>query len=262
MNANRPRTKNPKCDVIVIDVGNTSTSIGHWDGTKVTALSAVRGGIRVPDEAAKALDKAGAKTAKAAILASVVPAVNAKWAWFLKRLYGIRLDILSNETPLPVDLSSYENPASIGADRLCDAVGAFVRHGKPVAIADFGTALTFDVVDANGAYIGGLIAPGLPLMSDYLHEKTAQLPSVDLRAKAPAWGDNTENAMRLGALYAHRGMVREIMAFIRTRTGASTAFCATGGYAAWALNGFDGISVEPDLTLFGLGCIWSYAHGR
>ena len=107
--------------------------------------------------------------------------------------------------------------------------------------------------------MGGLIAPGLPLMTGYLHEKTAKLPAVDLRGDLPAWGDSTENAMRLGAKYGHRGMVREILAFIRERTGPDTFFCATGGYAAWALEGIEGCAIEPDLTLFGLGTIWSFA---
>lgn len=246
---------------VVIDVGNTSTSIGRWDGRRVSAISAVRGGISAsPEDVSRALDRAGARTARAAILASVVPAVNAQWSWYLRRLYGLRLEILSHDTPLPIRID-YPHPRQIGADRLCDAVGAAARHGFPVAVADFGTALTFDVVDARGAYVGGLIAPGLPLMGSYLHEKTAQLPAIDLRAGSPAWGDSTAHAMQLGARVAYRGMVREMADFIRARNGAKTVFCATGGYAAWALedSGID-CAVEPDLTLFGLGAIWSFAR--
>ena len=109
--------------------------------------------------------------------------------------------------------------------------------------------------------MGGLIAPGLPVMGSYLHEKTAQLPAIDLRAGSPAWGDSTVHAMQLGARVAYRGMVREMADFIRRRTGEKTVFCATGGYAAWALED-SGIpcSVEPDLTLYGLGVIWSGAR--
>ncbi|MBQ9726395.1 MAG: type III pantothenate kinase [Kiritimatiellae bacterium] len=248
---------------VVIDVGNTSTSIGRWDGRRVTAVSAVRGGLSAsPDDVARALDRAGARTAGAAALASVVPSVNAHWSWYLRRLYGLKLEILSHETPLPIAVD-YPHPRQIGADRLCDAAGAAARHGFPVAVADFGTALTFDVVDARGAYVGGLIAPGLPVMGGYLHEKTAQLPAIDLRAGSPSWGDSTVHAMQLGARVAYRGMVREMADFIRRRTGERTVFCATGGYAAWALEE-SGIpcSVEPDLTLFGLGVIWSGAHPR
>lgn len=253
--------KKPAGDCILVDAGNTSTTIGRWDGRKVTHVAAVRGGAGNPDAAAAALDAAGAATAGAAMLASVVPRDDARWAWLFRRLYGLELEVLSRETPLPLEID-YPDPGQIGADRLCDAAGALVRHGGPVAVADFGTALTFDVVDARGAYVGGVIAPGLPLMTGYLHEKTAKLPEVELSGTLPAWGDSTENAMKLGAKLGHRGMVREILDFVKSKTGPDTAFCATGGYAAWALEGFEGVSIEPDLTLFGLGTIWNFAHGR
>lgn len=245
---------------IVIDVGNTSTSIGRWDGTRVTRVSAVRGGVSHPGEAAAALDRAGARSIRSAFVASVVPGADERWTWLLRRLYGIHPRFLTHETPLPITVD-YPHPEQIGADRLCDAVGAATRHGFPVAVADFGTALTFDVVDARGAYVGGIIAPGLPLMTGYLHEKTAKLPEVALDgADLPDWGDSTEHAMRLGAWHGHRGMVRQFMEFIRSKTGPETAFCATGGYAAWALSDFPGVSVEPDLTLFGLGVIHDFAR--
>jgi len=245
--------------VILVDVGNTSTTIGRWDGAAVTAIGAVQGGIRDPRSVCAALDAAGARNAAHAFLASVVPGVNDEWRWLLRRLYGLETEFLTPDTPLPLAID-YPNPRQIGADRLCDAAGALARHGAPVAVADFGTALTFDVVDARGAYIGGLIAPGLPLVTAYLHEKTALLPQVALDGPMPPWGDSTEHAMQLGAKYAHRGMVREIVDFIRARTGAHTRLCATGGYAAWALKGFPECSIEPDLTLFGLGTIWNHNH--
>ena len=252
----------PPRSVVVIDVGNTSTSIGHWDGCQISSIHAIRGGLADLPAVCEALDRAGAREAEAAILASVVPAVNDKWRWLLKWLYGIDLEIVRvGETPFPVGID-YPHPEQIGTDRLCDAAGAVARYGAPVAVADFGTALTFDVVDERGCYIGGIIAPGLPLMTGYLHEKTAQLPAVDLAGTLPAWGDSTEHAMKLGAKLGHCGMVREILAFIRKRTGEKTVFCATGGYAAWALEGITDCSIDPDLTLYGLGIIWSHNHVR
>ena len=247
---------------IDIDTGTTSTSIGRWEGGRVSAIAAINGGIKDPVAVERALIAAGAQTADSAILASVVPSANATWRWMLKRLFGIELEILTCRTPMPVGID-YPRPEQIGADRLADAAGAVVRHGAPVMVADFGTALTFDVVDKSGRYIGGIIAPGLPLMTGYLHEKTAQLPQVDLGGDMPARGDSTENAMKLGAKLGHRGMVREIADYVRGFTGPETVLCATGGYAAWALEGL-GIPciIEPDLTLFGLGTIHDYAKGR
>ena len=251
----------PRTACVVIDVGNTSTSLGLWDGRRVSRISAVRGGITHPDEVVAALDRAGAKSARAAMLASVVPAANDRWAWILRRVYGLRMETLTHGTPLPIGVD-YPHPEQIGADRLCDAVGAVARHGAPVAVADFGTALTFDVLSRDREYLGGVIAPGLPLMTSYLHEKTAKLPEIDLQGDIEPIGTSTENAMRIGALVGHRGMVREVTRYLLETTGPGTALCATGGYARWALEGTDlDYSIEPDLTLFGLGVIHDYARG-
>ena len=244
---------------IVIDVGNTSTSVGCWEGGVVSCVTAIEGGIaRDPAACERALRDAGAADATAAILASVVPAVNDTWVGMLRRSFGIELQILTHETPMPVGID-YPDKKQIGADRLADAAGAFMRHGAPVIVADFGTALTFDIVNAKGDYTGGVIAPGIPLMTSYLHEKTAKLPLVDLRGDFPEWGDSTVNAMKLGARIGYRGMVREIANFIRGKVGTSAPLVATGGYAKWALEG-SGIEchIEPDLTLFGLGAILNH----
>lgn len=252
--------KNKRGPTLLVDVGNTSTSFGLWRNGKVSCIHAVRGGITNPRAVRAALHEMKAERAAAAMIASVVPVRDPLWTDLLEKEYGITPEFLTSATPLPIGVD-YPHPEQIGADRLCDAVGAVARHGAPVAVADFGTALTFDVVNARGAYIGGLIAPGLPLMSSYMHEKTAKLPEVDLTAgEIPAWGDSTENAMRLGALHAHRGAVREIFAVIRKKVGRKTALCATGGYAARAVEGIKDCFIEPDLTLFGLGCIWDYAR--
>ncbi|MCL1909906.1 MAG: type III pantothenate kinase, partial [Kiritimatiellaeota bacterium] len=210
-----------------------------------------------------ALREAGAVDASSAIIASVVPSANDEWIGLLKNRLNLDPLILTHETPMPVGID-YPNKTQIGADRLADAAGAFVRHGAPVIVADFGTALTFDIVNSAGDYAGGVIVPGIPLMTSYLHEKTAKLPLVDLRdgSAFPAWGDSTENAMKLGARIGYRGMVREIAAFIRGRVGTAP-LVATGGYARWALEG-SGIDcfIEPDLTLFGLGTILTFNNKK
>lgn len=243
---------------IVIDVGNTSTSLGCWEAGRVTDIRSLNGGIANPVAVEQALMAAGADRADSAMMASVVPSVNATWVWMLKRLFDLNLQVLSCHTPMPVGID-YPKPSQIGADRLAAAAGACVRHGAPVIVADFGTALTFDVVDRAGNYVGGVIAPGLPLMTRYLHEKTEQLPLVDLGGAFPERGDSTENAMKIGAKVGHRGMVREIAGHIREFTGPGTVLCATGGYAEWALEGLEmACHIEPDLTLFGLGVIHDF----
>lgn len=247
---------------ILIDVGNTSTTIGRWENDRVTDWVAVKGGIKNPPEVADALKKLRASECDGALLASVVPAVNPIWTWMLESVAGIKLDILSIKHKLPIGIK-YPNPEQIGADRIADAVGAVARYGYPVIVADFGTALTFDVVDNDCNYIGGAIAPGLPLMTDYLHERTAKLPKVTLDDDFSNACDSTENAMKLGAKLGHRGMVREISTYLRDEVlkNKNAVLCATGGYAKWALEGLDmDCHIDYDLTLFGLGII--YVHNK
>ena len=151
----------------------------------------------------------------------------------------------------------YPHPETIGADRLADAVGAVERYGAPVLVMDFGTALTAAVVTADRAWRGGVIAPGFPLMRDYLFERTAKLPRMRLgTGRAPKIGRSTEEAMRFGAIVGYRGMVREIVTELRRNFGEDFRLVATGGFAKWALKGIGmDFTIDPTLTLFGAGAI-------
>ncbi len=246
---------------IVIDVGNTSTSLGRYAEGEVARITAIRGGIVQLARVDAALRRAGAGSVRQAILASVVPSTIPRWRWLLKRLYGLETLVLSHRTPMPVGIR-YPKPSTIGADRLANACGAALRYGAPAIVADFGTALTFDVLGADRCYRGGVIAPGLPLMTDYLHEKTALLPRIGLAGEIEPVGTSTVGAMRIGALMGHRGMVREVIRHLLETTGGQTTLCATGGYARWALEGLDlPFHIDPDLTLFGLGAIHDFNGG-
>ena len=152
----------------------------------------------------------------------------------------------------------YPYPERIGADRLADAAGGLARYGAPLIVVDFGTALNFEVVDARPAYVGGVITPGLPLMTSYLHEKTALLPKVTLGTmQTPAVGKSTEEAIALGAQVGYRGIVRELLAHLQRPFDGKAKVVATGGYAEWVLQGSDlEIEIDPTLTLFGLGKIF------
>ncbi len=243
---------------VTVDVGNTSTSIGRWENGNVVDVTAVKGGIRMREAAMASLRKAFRGERIPAIAASVVPDADELWREAVREVSGEDPVFLTYKTPMPLGIK-YPNPEQIGADRLADAAGALSRYGGPVVVADFGTALTFDIVDAGGNYTGGVIAPGLPLMTEYLHERTAKLPLVELGGALPAWGDSTEHAMLLGAQIGYRGIVREIAGFIGMRTGAGTRYCATGGYASWALSGSGmDFTIDPDLTLYGLGVVMAH----
>jgi len=119
----------------------------------------------------------------------------------------------------------------VGADRLANAVALTHLHGAPGIVIDFGTAVTFDIVDASPAYIGGVIAPGLRLMTDYLHERTALLPQVELKEPLAAIGKSTEQAILSGAAIGYRSMVRGILEALRKEMGSPDRLrvVATGG---------------------------------
>ena len=125
-------------------------------------------------------------------------------------------------------------------------------------MVDFGTAVTFDVVDANGNYIGGIIAPGLAAMTDYLHEKTALLPKIKIREVRSAIGKSTEHAMLVGAVHGYRGLVRGLLAALKRELRAKKLpVVATGGYAKLIAAKLPEISaVMPGLTLEGLRLVW------
>lgn len=248
---------------LAVDVGNTSTTVALVRNGCVGRMHRVSS--REPDSGAMraALRRAlGRGRADGAMLASVVPALNHHWRRLLKEAVGTPPLVLTHRLQLGVSVS-YPRPASIGADRLANASGAVMRYGAPVVVADFGTALTFDVVSPEGAYIGGVIAPGLPLMTDYLAERTALLPHIGLSGPIGGVGRSTAGAMRIGARIGYRGMVREIVAHLQAELGwKSVRLSATGGYARWAL-GASGLpfTFDPDLTLFGLWRIYTLNAG-
>jgi type III pantothenate kinase len=243
---------------LAIDVGNTSTTLALVERGMVSCVHAIRGGIE---------DLSGIEAAITAIcsrhepcgaaLSSVVPAVNQRWFKLIKHRLGIELLVIDHTLNLSVGID-YPKPASIGADRLANACGAVFKYGAPVIVADFGTALTFDVIDRRHAYVGGVIAPGMPLMTDYLADRTALLPLINPRGRCGRVGRSTEGAMRIGARIGYRGMVREITGHLTQSKGTcNAALCATGGFAAWVLknSGLD-YQIDENLTLRGIGVIY------
>lgn len=249
--------------VIVIDVGNTSTGIALYHAGKMSRVSHIKGGIRKePQACAEAIRKAAKGMVNGAILGSVVPAVNAAWKRLLKQELGCDLMVVNSTLKMNVRVD-YPEPKTIGADRLADACGGVRKYGAPLIVADFGTALTFDVVTKDAAYVGGVITPGLPLMTDYLYERTALLPRVELTGPCPRVGKSTQQAMRIGAQIGYRGIVREIVTYLQQSVDPNFKLVATGGYAAWALkdSGMPFV-IDQELTLFGLGCIFEQNNER
>lgn len=150
----------------------------------------------------------------------------------------------------------FPRPETIGADRIANAVGVSHRHGTPAVVVDFGTAVTFDIISRNGQYIGGVIAPGLGAMTDYLYQKTALLPRIDLEEPTNVIGKSTREAMLAGAVYGYRGLVRQIVTEIVAKLEGKARIVATGSYAALIAAKLPELQiVDPDLTLEGLRII-------
>lgn len=184
------------------------------------------------------------------VLASVVPA---NVPALVEAQGGRRIVEVSHRIELGVAVD-FPDPSKIGADRLANAVAVAARPlDGPVVVVDFGTAVTFDIIDARPAYIGGVIAPGLDAMRHYLHERTALLPEIEIARPPSAIGKSTVHAMQSGAYHGYRGLVLEILARIDEEMGGPAKTIATGGYAALIADGLPAIgSVEPHLTMQGL----------
>lgn len=149
----------------------------------------------------------------------------------------------------------YPSPKTIGADRLANAAAVASLYGCPAIVVDFGTAVTFDIVSEKRNYIGGVIAPGLEAMTNFLYQRTALLPKITLQEPRRAIGRSTIEAMRSGAIFGYRGLVREIITQIKSQRfgGRRVHVVATGGYADLIARRVSSIDcVYPNLTLEGL----------
>ncbi len=245
--------------ILLVDVGNTSTTLGLWDGARVVKTGRVpttrRAAAVVLAEVRRWL---GRRTIADAVLSTVVPAARPLWRQVCGAL-GVPSPLeVSHKLKLGVKLS-YPDPASIGADRLADAAAVVARYGAPAIVVDFGTATTFNVISARRGYLGGIIAPGLALMFDYLAERTALLPHLHLQPTRGSVGRSTAQAMQLGARWGYRGLTREILAeLVRGLGEKNVRLVATGGYAERIVRGAGlGLTVDSDLTLYGLGRIYA-----
>jgi type III pantothenate kinase len=244
--------------ILLFDIGNTRTHIGLANDRRVVKQ------INVPTREwfggkAKSLVAkfAGTKKIEGAVLCSVVPRATPLVRKTVHALWKLDVLELTPRTVRGVGID-YPKPNSIGPDRLANAVAARNRFGAPVVVVDFGTAVTFDVVNRAGNYAGGIIAPGLAAMTDYLHEKTALLPRITIREIKTTVGKSTEQAMLIGAVHGYRGLVRELIAELKRELRVKKLpVVATGGYAKLMAAKLPEISaVALDLTLEGLRLVW------
>lgn len=237
--------------ILVIDIGNTNATLARYQNGRVQKVTRRPTASRAVAAAIESV--MGGQRAGMAVLATVVPGARKIWNGALRKWDR---HWVSHESPLGIPIT-YARPETLGVDRLINAAAAARLYGVPVVVADLGTAFTVEAVVAKRGFIGGMIAPGLSMGTEYLASRTAQLPAVEVRATRRAIGRSTEQAIRAGAWFGYRGAVREMLIRVRDEVGSGeVTLCATGGDARQVLKGIDlPVLIEPHLTLMGLGFV-------
>lgn len=255
--------------LFVIDVGNTNTSLGVYEGERLLAhwrLTTAR--ARTVDEygvhARNLFALAGIdfQTINAIAIASVVPPLN----YTLKRMAEVYFHL----TPLFIDHALdtgvellYDPPSDVGADRIVDAVAALHKYGAPCIVVDFGTATTFNAIDKDGRYRGGVITPGIAISADALFERAARLPRVEIKRPHTVIGASTVGSIQSGLYYGYVGLVDGILRRMREELGEGVRVVATGGLAPLIATGSELIeTVDETLTLDGMRLIYERTQQR
>ena len=250
--------------LLAIDIGNTNIHLGLWDGDAWRLSWRARTvAQKMTDEyavlARNFLETAGVdfQSISAICLSSVVPSLTATFQDLAQRYLGLEPLTVSSKSRLGIKVA-IDMPEQAGADRLCNAVALSQLFGAPAVSVDFGTSTNFDVLSAENAYIGGVIAPGIRLAHDALVSRAAQLHKVDILPPPQPVGRNTIHAMQSGIFWGYVGMIDALLSRILAQLEApETKVVATGGMAPLFKEHLARIDhVAPELTLDGLRLIY------
>jgi type III pantothenate kinase len=246
--------------LLAIDVGNTNTKFAVHDGKDWRGQWRVStNSSRTADEYAPwfaqimALAGLGFADISACIISTVVPQALFNLRNLSRRYVGAEPMVIG-EAGIELGIEVHiDKPSEAGADRLVNAIGAFVAHGGPAIVIDSGTATTFDVVAADGAFEGGVILPGINLSLQALHDAAARLPRVEIRDPGQVIGKDTVSAMQSGIYWGSIDMIEGLCRRIRAEYGQPMKTIATGGVASIFENAFPSIDVfDQDITSRGL----------
>lgn len=252
--------------LLVFDIGNTNTVVGAFAGDRLVLEFRLKSDAeRTADEyevnivslIAQRFERQLAQTPKfsASIISSVVPPLTPLFVSAVRNLYGIEPMVVGPGVKSGIAIK-VADPASVGADRIVNALAAKELFGAPVLVVDFGTATSFDYVSAEGSYEGGAIAPGLMVALESLVQRTAKLPKIDLQWPKTVVGKNTVQAMQSGTLVGYVCMVDGLIERIFAEVGAIPTVVATGGLGRLVAEYSKRISrYEEHLTLTGLRLI-------
>lgn len=244
--------------ILLFDIGNTNTHVGLANDRRVMKHLDIPTAAWFAGKGQGALRIfVGRARVEGVALCSVVPKATPLVRKAAREFSKADAFELTAKTVRGIGID-FPRPQTIGADRLANSVAVRHHFGAPALVVGFGTAVTFDVVDRRGNYVGGIIAPGLAAMTDYLHEKTALLPRIKIRDIGTVVGKSTEEAMLIGAVHGYRGLIHGLVARLKVQLKAKRLpVVATGGYAKLMAAGLPEIlRVEPNLTLEGVRLVW------
>lgn len=245
--------------LLVIDIGNTNTSIGVFDKDNLIDTFSLSSDIKkTQDEYGillMALLQHNGLTSKikGAMVSSVVPQLCEIYKNAIEKYLHIKAISLSYKSNMPVKLG-LDNNKEIGADRIANAAAVCKKYTLPAIVIDFGTATTFDIVDKNANFIGGIIAPGLKIQAKALSQFTSKLPKLKIEAPKSSIGKNTINAMLSGIVLGHGAMIEGMIKKCEEELGQKATVVATGGYSSVLFEKMDNVLnyIDKDLTLYGL----------
>jgi type III pantothenate kinase len=255
-------------DLVAVDVGNSETTVGLFRDGEIVSHWRLTSGRSTADEVSLTLAALlrgvagdGAPGARpGAVLCSVAPSLTSAWAEALERLSGAPPVEVGAQTvrDLPI---RYHDKTSVGADRIANAVAVRALYGTPAIVVDLGTATTFDCISSEGAYLGGVIAPGVMTSAEELFRRAARLPRVELRRPARVLGRATEESLQAGVVWGAAGQVDALVRRLAIEMRGTPHVIATGGLAAFIAPECETINVvDATLTLKGLRLIWEQAR--
>lgn len=252
---------------LAIDIGNTHTVFGVYKNSKLVSDWRVTSSHqRTEDEAGTQvklfLREAGIqpKDIDSVGISSVVPNLTDIFASMAKKYFRAEPMLVDSNLPLRFKIH-YDDPSSVGADRLCNAVAGYTKYGGPLIIIDFGTATTYDVIASNGDYLGGVISPGIETSAMDLHRRAAKLPKIELHFPSKTIGTDTVGSMQAGILFgaldAMEGMLNRLQLELKKKEGKKAKVIATGGFSQLMSQQSKLIQAwEPSLVLDGVRLLY------